>query len=41
MTEFPDTDALLREIGVRFGRDLELDTQAPRAEAREAIVAPR
>ncbi|MCB9624928.1 MAG: hypothetical protein H6721_14865 [Sandaracinus sp.] len=41
MTEFPDTDALLREVGVRFGQDLDLDGQAPRAAAREAIVAPR
>lgn len=39
--EFPDTDALLRSIGVSFGaRDLELDDAAPLAELRRAITAP-
>ncbi|MCU0671655.1 MAG: hypothetical protein MUE69_02560 [Myxococcota bacterium] len=39
--EFPDTDALLRSIGVSFGaRDLELADDAPLAELRRAIVAP-
>lgn len=40
--DFPDTDALLSSIGVRFGaRDLELDDRAPLASLREAITAPR
>jgi hypothetical protein len=37
--EFPDTDALLQSIGVGFGRDLELDDDAPLAELRRAITA--